>query len=162
MKLRSMANLKILCREHKADRHSATAHNSLLIPLSFPQGPFSPLEERCGPPWWGDMVGCPGSLSRVLRSTACSPTSSRSEALLKSQHVAPATPLLEFCAAVDWNTWNTWFLEHCLSLEKAQCFPALSHPLLPGPGGSETDLLLPPCRWERSHREVKWPFRYSR
>lgn len=40
MKFRLVTNLKISCREHKWDMQSATALNSLLIPVSFPQGSF--------------------------------------------------------------------------------------------------------------------------
>lgn len=47
LKCRLITDLKILCREHKWDMHSAVARNSLLIPLSFPQGSFSPLN-GCG------------------------------------------------------------------------------------------------------------------
>lgn len=50
-------------------------------------------------------MGCMGSLPGVLRSAAHLPAlrGRCSEALLKSQNIARATLLLEFCASFDWN-----------------------------------------------------------
>lgn len=127
---------------------SATARNSLVIPRSAPQSPFSPLTGRCGPRRWGGVLG----LSCVLRSAAHRPTSSHGRPLLRNQNIAPATLLLEFCASFDWNTLNTLLLEHCLSLEKA---PVLSSSLSPTPPlipAGQRQTCLPLCRREVSHR----------
>lgn len=82
-----------------------------------------------GVTWWAARAACPAAASAV-QLTPLPALRGRCRGPAQSQHIAPATLLLECCAAFDWNAWNTLSLEHCLSLEKAQRFPALSHPLL--------------------------------
>lgn len=70
--------------------HSATALNSLLVPVSFPQGSFSPLNGCFGSQWWDGSMGwtCSSFTSQLSMAEGARP-------VLKSEDTAPAALLLE-------------------------------------------------------------------